>query len=117
MYRIAQLADWTRSRPSDLLALSAEGYDPAACLDFDLGVMDWWQRFESFRREQRLKVIPASARPGKNQAWMPTYNSDADILQKKYGLSFGDATGRVDDPIVAGLSDADLWDAVDGWDA
>lgn len=100
-----------------MLGLSDEGYDAAACLDFDLGVMDWWDRFDAFRKEQKLGLIPASARPGRNQAWMPKYGSDADILQKRYGLRFGDAMGQPDDPIVAALTDEELWESVDGWDA
>jgi hypothetical protein len=100
-----------------LLGLSAEGYDAGQRLDFDLAVMDWWDRFDNFRKEQRIGLIPASQRPGKNQAWLPAYNSDADILTKRYGLRFADATGQADDPIVAALTDDELWESVDGWDA
>jgi hypothetical protein len=116
MYRTARLAQWPH-RPSTLWNLRAEGYDPAQCLDFDFAVLDWWDRFEGFRKAQKRTVVPASARLGKNQMWAPEYGSDADILTKRYGVSFGEATGSELDPIVAAMSDDELWEAVDGWDA
>jgi hypothetical protein len=92
--------------------LRSDGYDAAACLDFDFAVMDWWDRFGAFRQEQKLSSVQHTP---KGRTYVPKYATDADILREKYGV--GRPDGQRGDPVVAGLSDADLWDAVDGWDA
>ena len=112
MYRLARLADWTRSRPSTLLNLPGDGYDPSQCLDFDLAVLDWWDRFGAFRDERKLAKLPKIAA---GMSYVPKYGSDADILRTHYGV--GRPDGSALDPVVAAMTDDDLWSLVDGWDA
>ena len=74
--------------------------------------MDWWDRFDNFRKEQKLVTIPPTP---KGKTYVPKYGSDADILKERYGVGRPDGSGI--DPVVAALTDDDLWAAVDGWDA
>ena len=74
--------------------------------------MDWWDRFSAFRQEQKLVQVPKLP---KGKTYGPKYGSDADILRQHYGVGRPDGTDL--DPVVAALTDDDLWSLVDGWDA
>jgi hypothetical protein len=94
------------------LNLPGDGYEPDQCLDFDFAVMDWWDRFDAYRREQKLVTPPKTNR---HQIAVPKYDSDAEILQAHYGL--GGPGAQTVDPVVAAMTDDDLAELLDGWDA
>ena len=74
--------------------------------------MDWGDRFSAYRQEQVLRKLPKVAA---GMSYVPKYTTDADILRQRYGV--GRPDGETLDPVVAALTDDDLWEAVDGWDA
>lgn len=74
--------------------------------------MDWWDRFAAFRSEQKLAKLPKMP---KGQSYVPKYGSDADILRAHYGV--GRPDGSKLDPVVAAMTDDDLWALVEEWDA
>lgn len=106
------MADWTRSRPSDLLNMRAEGFEAAECLDLDLAVMAWWDRFEGMRNERKAVHESTQPRLGPRQVWGNKYASDRAILDALMGTS-----AVVMDPVVAGMTADDLMGLLDGWDA
>ena len=88
--------------------MPCEGYDAAHCLDFDLGVMAWGDAFTSYRDQRVPRVVPSLKA---NQAMVPKYGSDWDVLTKVYGVG----KREVLDPIVAGMTDADLAALLPEW--
>lgn len=78
-------------------------------------MLDWWDQFESFRGRQKKVTVPQSQRLQNNQAWVPMYDGDGDILRREYGV--GAPSADMLDPIVAAMT-ADEFDALmPEWDA
>jgi len=101
--------------PSELWNLRSAGYDEETCLDFDLAHITFWDDFEGHRNERKKVTVPQSQRLGPNQAWVPTYAGDGDILRSFYGV--GRPAADAPDPIVAALTDDDLATFLPEWDA
>ena len=108
MYQLCRLAQWTHSRPSDLLSMRASEYEDYECLDFDLACMAWWDQLESLRNEQKLVMVPKIP-AGKTLG--PKYPNDKAILDHLMGVGV-DAL----DPVLEGVTADDLMDLMDGWD-
>lgn len=68
----------------------------------------WWDHFDNHRQQQVPRVVP---RLKPNQAMVPKYGSDWDVLTKVYGVGKKDVL----DPIVAGMTDADLAALLPEW--
>ena len=107
MYLLWRLSQ-TPQRPSTLLNLPGDGYDPSQCLDFDLAVMAWGDSFEHHRNERVPRVVP-TLKP--NQAMVPKYAGDYDILGKVYGVGKRDVL----DPVVAAMTDDDFASLLPEW--
>lgn len=79
VWQLADLAEWTGVRPSDLLNLPGMGVPLAVCLDFDLAVRAlkrWADRREAATHQVR-DHDPKPAHPMKS---VPTYPTLADVL-------------------------------------
>jgi hypothetical protein len=91
--------------------LSSQGYSPDLCLDFDFAVVAFHQWVEAKTNEQKQVSAPPPLRP---RHVMGSRYTDMGQILALYGPNAG---GNGLDPIVAGLTDEDLADFIDGWDA
>jgi hypothetical protein len=86
------------------------------CLDYDFSVIDWGDRFQSYRDRRKKMIIPGSQRLMQNQAWVPMYDGDGDILAREYGV--GPEADKIKlDPVLEGVSIDELMDAIPDWQA
>lgn len=91
------------------MELPDDGYSPAACLDFDFAVNDFWVMVES-RREERVKTaISPKDRLKQNQYWGPKYRSDSEILDLYYG------SRTLVDPTISDMTNDDWDELLDSW--